>query len=131
MLQYGNNSVLWGASFLSYVGYCSLRSCWLGRVERRESFAWPGMTPGRVVVSRLRGFCVGGLRINPGVGVGGELLCEVWFFPLQKFLTGIAYKIAVSRGENIQLGCLYRRMRRCVSIAALLCITTGCTMHRH
>jgi hypothetical protein len=113
------------------MGYCSLRSCWLGRVERWESFAWPGMTPGRVVVSPRSGFCVGGLRFHPGVGVRGEVLCEVWFFPLQKFLIGIAYKTAVSRGENIQLGGLYRRMRISVSIDGLLHITTGCTMHSH
>jgi hypothetical protein len=30
------------------------------------------------------------------------------------FLSGIAYKTAVSRGENIQLGSLYRRMRSCM-----------------
>jgi len=36
-------------------------------------------------------------------------------FRFRIFLIGIAYKTAVSQGENIQLGCLYRRMRSCMS----------------
>jgi len=42
----------------------------------------------------------------------GGLLCEVWFFPFQNIPDWD--KTAVSRGENIQLGCLYSRMRSCV-----------------
>jgi hypothetical protein len=38
---------------------------------------------GTVVVSPHRGFCVGGLCVYPAVHAGREMLCEVWFFPLQ------------------------------------------------
>ena len=55
---------------------------------------------------------MGGLRVYPAIDVGGELLCEVWFFPFQNIPDWD--KTAVSRGENIQLGCLYSQMRSCV-----------------
>ena len=35
-------------------------------------------------------------------------------FHFRIFLIGVAYKTAVSCGENIQLGCLYSWMRSCV-----------------
>jgi len=60
----------------------------------------------RSVVSPRRGLCMGRLRVYPVSVAGGELLFEVWFgsFPCAIFLIRIAYKVAVSRVENIQLG---------------------------
>ena len=42
-----------------------------------------GYDAGTVIVSPRREFCVVGLRVYPAVDAGGELLAEVWFFPLQ------------------------------------------------
>ena len=59
-----------------------------------------------VVVSLLRGLCMGTLRVYPVAVAGGELLFEVWFgsFHCAIFLFRIAYKVALSHVENIQLG---------------------------
>jgi hypothetical protein len=51
-------------------------------------------------------------RVYPAVDAGGELLYEVWFFTFQNIPDWD--KTAVSRGESIQLGCLYSQMRSCV-----------------
>ena len=59
-----------------------------------------------VVVSPLRGFCMGTLVVYSVAVARGELLFEVWIgsFCCGIFLISIAYKVAVSHGENIQLG---------------------------
>jgi len=101
-----------------------------------------GYDAGTVVVSPRRGFCFGGLPVDIravsnvevyGCHINGEIYdecvcthvsirpsmlegsCCVRYgsFHFRIFLFGIAYKTAVSRGENIQLDCLYRRMMNC------------------
>ena len=49
---------------------------------------------------------MGTLRVYPVAVAGGELLFEVWFgsFHCAIFLIRIAYKVALSHVENIQLG---------------------------
>ena len=94
-----------------------------------------GYDTGTVVVSPRRVFCVGGLPVGIcavsnvevyGCHINGEI-CEecvcthvsIWLSMLEGsccvrygslryriFLVGIAYKTAVSHGENIQLDCL-------------------------
>jgi len=102
-----------------------------------------GYDAGTVVVSPRRGFCVGGLPVDICVisnvevyscHINGEICekcvcthvsiqplklegsCCVRYgsFHFRIFLIGIAYKTAVSCGENNQLGCLCRQMRSCV-----------------
>jgi hypothetical protein len=102
-----------------------------------------GYDAGTVVVSPRGRFCVGGLPADIravsnvevyGCHINGEICeecvcthvsirpsmlegsCCVRYasFRFGIFLIEIAYKTAVSRGENIQLGCLYRRTRICV-----------------
>ena len=60
----------------------------------------------RSVVSPRRGLCMGTLCVYPVAVAGGELLFEVWIrsFCCAIFLIRTAYKVAVSRVENIQLG---------------------------
>jgi hypothetical protein len=77
-------TLLWGAQFLSYAGYCSLCSCRLGRVVWRGSSMWLGMMQGLLSFLRVGGVCrvMGTLRVYPVAVAGGKLLCKVWFFPL-------------------------------------------------
>jgi len=110
-----------------------------------------------VVVSPHRGFCVGGLPVDIcavsnvevyGCHINGEICeecvcthvsirlsmlegsCCVRYgsFCFRIFLIGIAYKTAVSCGENIQLGCLYRRnlKKRLYNCNASIYFNTQC-----
>ena len=56
---------------------------------------------------------VGCVSIRPSM-LEGSCCVRHGSFRFRIFLIGIAYTTALSRGENIQLCCLYRRMRSCV-----------------